>query len=232
MAIQPFTPRLFVCQTDAGVENANAYADVDFADNYLTLRGRFEENGWNALTPMTKRAYLIAGTDYTDKVHTFYGVRKTHDDFVQDLGFPRIPLAGQSLPFGKSVPVGVPLNVRQCCVELAVRVARYGELFKDIETTSDGQDDVTSTEDFTSTVTEGTVKAINYGEGEGIEFFAPGTTHRNSTFTDHYSRIVEGFRTEPYPAASHLLKEYTVKVQPPAVSGETGGSFYTRRIIV
>lgn len=78
----------FIVEDGTGLENANSFVSVEYADEYFALRG-YEE--WNAGDPtdQQKEAWLIIASEYTN-LKKFRGTAKTEN---QRLQFPRI-LAG------------------------------------------------------------------------------------------------------------------------------------------
>ena len=200
----------FILQPDTGnpVENANAYVDVAFVDNYLDCRGRMNENEWGGASTLQKQAAIIAATDYVDKRFRFYG-RKAEAEleltFRQTLSFPRDGLYEWN-DETTEVITGIPVRFKNGVAEYAVR-AHAHRLWQDHLTHSTGDADVDSTSHYQSTVTEGTVKKTKV-DGIEREFFAPGTIDINRTFHENFSRTTDGFTADPYPEADNLFRPY------------------------
>lgn len=92
-----------------GIADANTYVDLDYANTYLTNRGRSE---WTALDEEVKKQCLILGTDYIDKLYKWYGRRKFKS---QVLAFPRVDLYDSD---NFSVD-GIPVNLKKAVCEAA-----------------------------------------------------------------------------------------------------------------
>ena len=120
----------FTVEDGTGVEDANAYIPVAFADDYFTDRGVTAWTGTDAV----KQAAIIKATDY---IETRWGDRfKGQPEFLdprQPLGFPRTQLydlAGQLVE-------GIPDNLKKATAEYALR-ALSGELMPDPSTDTSG----------------------------------------------------------------------------------------------
>lgn len=57
----------FIVETGSGTPGANALASVVFVTQYLTDRGRENENGWAALSTTRKQQCIVAATDYIEQ---------------------------------------------------------------------------------------------------------------------------------------------------------------------
>ena len=96
----------FVVEDGTGLNNANSYAPVAFADSYFTDRN---QTAWTG-TDEVKKAALIQATDYIELrfSNLFFGDKKTSD---QSLSFPRI-----SDRFSE-----MPVALQRACCEYALR---------------------------------------------------------------------------------------------------------------
>ena len=74
-----------VVENGTGLNDADSYVDVDFADNYYSARG---ETFWADLTDKKKEVYLIVATDFIDKEFDFYG--KALKDGRKATGVPTV----------------------------------------------------------------------------------------------------------------------------------------------
>lgn len=120
----------FTVEDGTGVENANAYITVAFADDYFTDRGVTAWTGTDAV----KQAAIIKATDY---IETRWGDRlKGQPEFLdprQPLGFPRLNLYDRA---GQLVE-GIPTNLKKATAEYALR-ALSNELLPDPTTEANG----------------------------------------------------------------------------------------------
>lgn|SRR5574344_242814 len=98
-----------IVEDGTGITDANTYVDLDYANTYLSNRGRTE---WTALDDETKKKCLILGTDYIDKLYKWYGKRKYKN---QVLAFPRLDLY-DSDDFEVD---GIPVNLKKAVCEAA-----------------------------------------------------------------------------------------------------------------
>jgi len=103
----------FVAEDGTGLELANSYADVSFADSYFTDRNIVE---WENVT--NKESLLIRATDFID---TKYKAKFVSTKLLQTQGlaFPR-------------VNYGVPIDVKKATVLLALS-SKSSELLPDLE---------------------------------------------------------------------------------------------------
>ena len=191
-----------VVETGAGVENANAYATVDFVDRYLDCRGRLTENDWDMLSDVAKGGHIVSATDYIDRRFTFKGTKASLQSFYQVLQFPRTGISDRD---GVAIAVmPLPYELMAATAEYAVR-AVAGKLWEDHESVANRGVDSQTTQ--TSTITEGTIKSRRVGPLE-VEFFAPGTTTRVSNYHSDSSRTSSDiFMQDPYPEADNLLRD-------------------------
>lgn len=113
----------FIVEDGTGLEDANAYIEVVFADSYFADRG---EAGWTG-TDEVKEQAIIRATDYVEQRwgDLFRGLRE-FPDVPQALSFPRAFLYDRD---GRAV-VGVPVKLQKACAEYAIR-ALTGTLFPD-----------------------------------------------------------------------------------------------------
>lgn len=118
----------FVVEDGTGIDGANSFVDVAYADDYFADRGN---TVWAALTEEQKQAALIQASDY---VSTQYSYKGTKIDTSRMLAFPR---NGVVDPNGLLV-TGVPECVKRCTAELGVR-ASQGALVPDPEFDESGR---------------------------------------------------------------------------------------------
>ena len=100
----------FVPEDGTGLENANSYIDVAFADAYFEDRAILT---WDSLEDDAKTAALIAATDYIDARFGPY--------------FKGIPLnfGEQALHFPCELPyVGIPTVLKKATAEYALRASQ------------------------------------------------------------------------------------------------------------
>lgn len=107
-----------------GLDNANSYVDVDYADNYFSVRGA---KSWEDLDTETKQVCLVKATDYIDNVFDWNGTKSTKE---QALKFPRKNLIDSD---GFEV-LGIPLCLKDAVCECAVKVSENAELYQTAET--------------------------------------------------------------------------------------------------
>lgn len=197
---------------EATNRTANAVVSVEFVDEYLRAENRLGENGWNGDTPAEqKQAAIIAASQYMETSKDYYG-DKLHPEQV--LPFPRQAREpAEHIPTGKRIAEAdedgnLPFKACKSAAEYAVR-AFLKKLWEDHPSVSTGSSDIDEETDYTSTVTEGTIKKVKSASGAEVEFEAPGTIHRNNSYHANYSRVSEHFVQDPYPAADNLLREFT-----------------------
>lgn len=96
-----------VVEDGTGLNNANAYISVAFADSYFLERNNLTWLG----TTAEKEAFIVRATDYIELV---FGYRFIGTKFLttQALQHPRVADDGTSL--------GVPLNLKKACAEYAL----------------------------------------------------------------------------------------------------------------
>jgi DnaT-like ssDNA binding protein len=100
-----------IMEDGSGKANANAYADVTFADAYLV--DVYNDAEWQAVADDdTKEAYLMRATAYIDTRYRWYGKPFTA---TQALGFPRSRLftANRAVVAAGSMPIPLKVAVVQ-----------------------------------------------------------------------------------------------------------------------
>lgn len=97
----------FTVEDGSGVEDANAYITVDFANDYFSERGITAWTGADGL----KQIAIIKATDYIEKVYgmAFLGYK---NDAQQSLSWPRN---------GEDEETGLPKALKQATAEYALR---------------------------------------------------------------------------------------------------------------
>lgn len=100
-----------IAEDGSGRGDANAYADVAYADAYHGLRGHA---AWAAATLAARAAALVKASDCLDAVYRFRGERR---HATQALAWPRL---GAEDNVGVCLS-GVPDAVRRACAELALK---------------------------------------------------------------------------------------------------------------
>ena len=98
----------FVVEDGSGLPNANSYASVQEADDYMTDRNNSE---WAALTLTKKQGCLVSATEYID---TRWGskLRGQRSTETQALEFPR---KGCGLKSDE-----VPVRIKSACIQYAL----------------------------------------------------------------------------------------------------------------
>lgn len=91
------------------VLDANSYISLEEANQYQTNKNRQD---WLALSDEEKKASLITGTQYIDKLYHWKGRRKYEN---QELGFPRVMIRDRD---GFEVR-GIPKKVKEAVCEAA-----------------------------------------------------------------------------------------------------------------
>lgn len=100
------------------VDGANSYVTLEYADAYMAERGK---SAWAEKDEETRKAKIIAATEYIDNLYNWKGVRKTAR---QELRFPREGIVDSD---GYEV-MGVPLNLKKAVCEAAF-IALTSSLF-------------------------------------------------------------------------------------------------------
>ena len=211
--------------------SANTYAPgadqdaiISAADEYFRCRNRVNENGWLSASPALKAGGLIAGRDYIDKVFNFRGFRLTND---QNTEFPRQGLYEYGTINEFSLVSGIPERVIFCNYELAIRAIAH-KLLEDHLERQQADANIGETSHFQSSVTTGGIKKTRAGSVE-IEYFEPGTRSGSTTFTEDYSRVIDGFTNELYPECDFLMKPLVH--EPTHVSNPDAPSTFRQRNI-
>lgn len=114
-----------IVENGSGIENADSYVDIDFADNYFSSRNP----KWAEKTEEEKETALIKATDYINSLYKWHGKKKTQE---QALAFPRICLVDSD---GYKVE-GIPLNVKKAVCVVAMEQGN-GTLFETEERKGD-----------------------------------------------------------------------------------------------
>lgn len=111
----------FVVEDGTGLESANSYTSVEFADSYLSETGRASQWGNDA---SSKQTALILATQYMDLVFGDFLIgRRSITSPMQSLQFPRIEAYDCE---GMEV-IGVPMMWKKACCEYAL-IARTTSL--------------------------------------------------------------------------------------------------------
>ena len=127
-----------IIEDGTGLENANSYVSVEFADDYFSARGVSE---WAALETEVKEQSLIKATDFIDNVFQWYGKREFEH---QALRFPRVGLRDYE---GAEIS-GIPTCLRQAVCDAAI-IANGSELFETAEHNGDVVSETITTLSFT-----------------------------------------------------------------------------------
>lgn len=116
----------FVVETGQGLENANAYIDVAFADGYHADRGHV---AWTSYTTQQKEQAIVRATDYVDKRfgRHFRGSRRSQQ---QNLEWPRLDAFDDSWLL-LAASNEIPRELKRAVAEYALRAALLGELAPD-----------------------------------------------------------------------------------------------------
>lgn len=102
-----------VVETGAGLEEANSFASVAFADSYHSARGK---DSWAAATQTKKEAALVVASDYVDaKYRSRWIGTKTKDS--QSLTWPRY--GAVTAEGGVISSTYIPVDIKRAVVELA-----------------------------------------------------------------------------------------------------------------
>lgn len=97
-----------IVENGTGIENANSYVDVVFADDYFSTRGYAK---WETLEEATKEILLIKATDYINNAYKWNGKKLTTK---QSLRFPRQNLVDYEGDKVEGVPVAIKESVCEC----------------------------------------------------------------------------------------------------------------------
>lgn len=109
-----------VVETGEGLNDADSYVGIEFADDYFSARG---VEGWGALTAEQKERSLIRATDFVDNIYQWLGKKASAS---QSLRFPRVNLFDYE---GNAVE-GVPKCLKQAVCDAAVLASSGTELFQ------------------------------------------------------------------------------------------------------
>lgn len=114
----------FVVETGVGLPNANSYASVSAADDYVADRGI---TGWSSLSTPIKQQSLVKATDYLEATYrdAWKGNRVSE---TQSLSWPRYNVVVDGFNYPSGV---VPPQVINACVEMALRAAAGDTLIAD-----------------------------------------------------------------------------------------------------
>lgn len=120
-----------VVEDGTGIEGANSYIPVLFADTYNENRGR---SSWAPLTDEVKSIALIKATEALDALYPWIGTKSTR---IQGLQWPRhsgVDSAGESILLidrdGFDID-GVPVAVQNAVAEAAFLLSSGEEIFQD-----------------------------------------------------------------------------------------------------
>lgn len=193
----------FLVETGGGVDDANAYIDTDYFDDYHTDRGHTSAV---ALDDDVKKACIIRATDYVDKRfgRKFRGYR-IHS--TQGCEWPRLNAFDDS----DFVLRDVPKNLKKAIAEYAFRAAIYSELAPDPlmpvpvqDTTGDDLPEI-PTEQGPGAVAE-TDEKVDVIE-EKVRFASPNQRLAALGGKSPTSGIVSAGNIPEYPAADMLLEQ-------------------------
>lgn len=117
---------MFVAEDGTGLETANSYIALAFADTYHSDRGNAS---WALETQANRQAALIRATDYIDKRFgkRFRGWRQTK---AQALEWPRIGALDQD-EYLLNGSDAVPRQLQKACAEYALRALTITPLAPD-----------------------------------------------------------------------------------------------------
>jgi len=113
---------VMIVEDGSGVDGANSYVSVEYADAFFDARGRSD---WHSNADHKEKA-LIKSTDYIDAVFGYRFKAQKFDPF-QPLEFPRFGLYDRY----QNVVIGIPDNLKKATCEYAVRVISGSELLQD-----------------------------------------------------------------------------------------------------
>lgn len=112
-----------IVETGEGIENADSYVSLGYADDYFSARG---VSSWAELDEEAKEQALVRATDYVDNMFQWLGQKLTA---AQSLRFPRKNLVDYE---GAEVS-GIPAALKQSVCDAAVLAADGTELFQTAE---------------------------------------------------------------------------------------------------
>jgi hypothetical protein len=135
-----------IVEDGTGINDANSYVSVEFADNYFSARGA---SGWAELETEAKEQALIRATDYIDNIFQWCGKKATAE---QSLRFPRVNLKDYE---GIEI-VGIPTVLKQSVCDVALVSSGGTELFEVAEQNGDVVSETITSLSFTYSKTERT----------------------------------------------------------------------------
>lgn len=111
----------FIVEDGTGVDGANSYVSLEYANEYFTLRNRTEWTGTDAV----KQGYLISATDYIEAI---FGRRFIGEmtDMSQPLSWPRTN-TDEYLETAYAEDE-IPDVLKRACCEYAYQIIVGGEL--------------------------------------------------------------------------------------------------------
>lgn len=197
----------FVPETGQGLEDANSYTDLAFADSYHLDRGHV---AWDRFSPLQKQQALVRATDYVDKRfgRRFRGSRRSQR---QALEWPRLD-AFDDDRFILAEADEIPRALAKAVAEYALRAAMIGELAPDpplpVPTQDLGQLNPPSPPSGDIVTGQVSSKAVKVGPIE--EKTAYQTASEVAARTRNkvaMGFVVSDFNIPEYPAADLLLEE-------------------------
>lgn len=124
-----------VVEDGTGLENADSYVSVEFADDYFSARG---VSAWKDIEDEAKEQCLVRATDYIDNMFRWYGKKMSAS---QALRFPRTNLKD----YEGSEITGIPTCLKQAVCDAAMIAVDGSELFhKDNENGDVVSENITS----------------------------------------------------------------------------------------
>ena len=132
-----------VVEDGTGIQNANSYVTIEYADSYFQARN---SSGWSSLTTAIKESALIQVTDFIDNIFQWYGKKEFEN---QSLRFPRKNLTDYE---GAEIK-GVPDCLKQAVCDAAI-ITLKSELFQSSEVNGDVVSENITSLSFTYSKTE------------------------------------------------------------------------------
>lgn len=105
----------FIVEDGTGVDGANSYVSLEYANEYFTLRNRTEWTGTDAV----KQGHLISATDYIEAI---FGRR-----FIGEMTDPAQPLSWPRIDTDYAEDE-IPDVLKRACCEYACQIIVGGEL--------------------------------------------------------------------------------------------------------
>jgi DnaT-like ssDNA binding protein len=192
----------FVVETGSGVEGANAYVDVAFADTYHSDRNH---TNWTGSTTL-KQAAIIRASEYVDKRfgRKFRGARQAER---QGLEWPRLDAFDDDDYALNGINL-IPQQLKKAVAEYALRALRKGELAPDPVSPVPKMDNSDPAQGTTSqTVNSGIVLSEKVGPIE-TEYADPRESQESTRFPMGF--LVDDDFIPAYPAADLWLQELVV----------------------